>query len=81
MVRTQRSCPVRRTGEAMTMEKSMQFTQAIVRRPAPSCGAGLTTAVLGAPDYDKTLTQFHAYCDALRGLEPDKSAGEMGELS
>ncbi|WP_175747383.1 dimethylarginine dimethylaminohydrolase family protein [Burkholderia ambifaria] len=46
----------------------MQFTQAIVRRPAPSCGAGLTTAALGAPDYDKTLTQFHAYCDALRGL-------------
>ena len=36
----------------------MQFTQAIVRRPAPSCGAGLTTAELGAPDYDKTLTQF-----------------------
>ncbi|MCA8096191.1 dimethylarginine dimethylaminohydrolase family protein [Burkholderia contaminans] len=46
----------------------MQFTQAIVRRPAPSCGAGLTTAELGAPDYDKTLTQFHAYCEALRML-------------
>ncbi|MBR8143862.1 amidinotransferase [Burkholderia sp. AU19243] len=46
----------------------MQFTQAIVRRPAPSCGAGLTTAALGASDYHKTLAQFHAYCDALRGL-------------
>lgn len=68
MVRTQRSRPVCRTGVALTMEESMQFTQAIVRRPAPSCGAGLTTAELGAPDYDKTLTQFHAYCDALRTL-------------
>ncbi|OXH83775.1 amidinotransferase, partial [Burkholderia multivorans] len=46
----------------------MQFTQAIVRRPAPTCGAGLTTAALGAPDYDKTLAQFDAYCDVLRAL-------------
>lgn len=46
----------------------MQFAQAIVRRPAPSCGAGLTTAVLGTPDYDKTLTQFHTYCATLRQL-------------
>lgn len=44
----------------------MHFTKAIVRRPAASCGAGLTTAQSGAPDYDRTLTQFHAYCDALR---------------
>ncbi|AOK61489.1 dimethylarginine dimethylaminohydrolase family protein [Burkholderia ubonensis] len=46
----------------------MHFTQAIVRRPAASCAAGLTTAQLGAPDYDRTLTQFHAYCDTLRKL-------------
>ncbi|MBU9677437.1 amidinotransferase [Burkholderia multivorans] len=46
----------------------MQFTQAIVRRPAPTCGAGLTTAALGAPDYDKTLAQFDAYCDVLSAL-------------
>lgn len=46
----------------------MQFTQAIVRRPAASCGAGLTTALLGAPDHDKTLAQFDAYCDTLRTL-------------
>ncbi|MGU7781211.1 dimethylarginine dimethylaminohydrolase family protein [Burkholderia sp. PU8-34] len=46
----------------------MYFTQAIVRRPAPSCGAGLTTAQLGAPDHDKTLTQFHGYCETLRKL-------------
>ncbi|WP_323119708.1 dimethylarginine dimethylaminohydrolase family protein [Burkholderia alba] len=50
----------------------MHFTKAIVRRPAASCGAGLTTAQSGAPDYDRTLTQFHAYCEALRahGVEP-----------
>ncbi|WP_306715716.1 dimethylarginine dimethylaminohydrolase family protein [Burkholderia dolosa] len=46
----------------------MRFTRAIVRRPAPSCGAGLTTATLGAPDYRKTLAQFDAYCDALTAL-------------
>ncbi|QCP54568.1 amidinotransferase [Trinickia violacea] len=43
----------------------MQFTQAIVRRPSASCAAGLTTAQLGAPEYDKTLTQFHTYCETL----------------
>ena len=35
--------------------------------PAPSW-RGPDHAELGAPDYDKTLTQFHAYCDALRTL-------------
>ena len=49
----------------------MHFTKAIVRRPAASCGAGLTTAQSGAPDYDRTLTQFQGYCDALRTLGVD----------
>lgn len=47
----------------------MHFTQAIVRRPADSCGAGLTTAQLGAPDFVRTLAQFDAYCDALRARD------------
>lgn len=46
----------------------MYFTKAIVRFPAASCGAGLTTSQDGAPDLDKTLTQFHAYCETLRAL-------------
>ncbi|NML34446.1 dimethylarginine dimethylaminohydrolase family protein [Paraburkholderia antibiotica] len=46
----------------------MHFSQAIVRRPAASCASGLTTAQLGAPDYEKTLSQFDAYCAALRDL-------------
>jgi len=46
----------------------VQISQAIVRRPAPSCTAGLTTAGLGAPDYAGTLDQFQAYCTALRSL-------------
>ena len=37
----------------------MHFTKAIVRCPAASCGAGLTTAQSGAPDYARTLTQFN----------------------
>ncbi len=46
----------------------MQFSQALVRRPAPSCASGLTSATLGAPDYARTLQQFQDYCDALRSL-------------
>ncbi|WP_179400763.1 dimethylarginine dimethylaminohydrolase family protein [Burkholderia guangdongensis] len=46
----------------------MKFTQAIVRRPAASCGNGLTTSQLGKPDHAKTLQQFDAYCATLRTL-------------
>lgn len=54
------------------------FTQAIVRPPAPNFFEGLTTAGLGAPDYQRALAQHEAYCTALERcglklirLEPD----------
>jgi dimethylargininase len=46
----------------------MHFTHAILRLPSASCGQGLTTASLGAPDPTKTRAQFNAYIDALLGL-------------
>ena len=54
------------------------FTRAIVRPPAPNFAHGLTTAGLGAPDYELALKQHEAYCVALAQcgitltrLEPD----------
>ena len=54
------------------------FTRAIVRPPAPNFGEGLTTADLGAPNYERALEQHAAYCAALERcgltltkLEPD----------
>ncbi|MBA2702916.1 MAG: N(G),N(G)-dimethylarginine dimethylaminohydrolase [Blastocatellia bacterium] len=54
------------------------FTRAIVRPPAPNFAQGLTTAGLGAPDYERALEQHEAYCAALARcgltvtrLEPD----------
>ena len=41
------------------------FTRAIVRPPAPNFSEGLTTAGLGAPDYERALRQHEAYCAAL----------------
>ena len=41
------------------------FTKAIVRPPARNFAAGLTTAELGAPDYQLALEQHAAYCAAL----------------
>lgn len=38
---------------------------AIVRKPAPNFGTGLTTAQLGVPDYERALEQHQAYCKAL----------------
>jgi dimethylargininase len=56
----------------------MKFTKAIVRPPAPNFAEGLTTADLGAPDYERALAQHAAYCAALVrcglemiSLEPD----------
>jgi dimethylargininase len=46
----------------------MNFIHAILRLPSATCGHGLTTASLGAPDPAKTRTQFNAYVDALLGL-------------
>jgi dimethylargininase len=41
------------------------FTKAIVCPPAQNFSAGLTTADLGAPNYERALTQHEAYCSAL----------------
>jgi len=46
----------------------MRFTQAILRTPGPDCARGLTTAALGAPDYDRLLDQHRAYRDTLERL-------------
>jgi dimethylargininase len=42
-----------------------KFTRAIVRPPAPNFASGLTTAGLGAPNYERALEQHAAYCAAL----------------
>lgn len=41
------------------------FTKAIARPPAPNFAEGLTTAGLGAPNYERALAQHEAYCLAL----------------
>jgi dimethylargininase len=46
----------------------MHFTHALARQPADTCGSGLTTADLGAPEAEKTRVQFDSYVDALRAL-------------
>jgi dimethylargininase len=49
----------------------MQFTRAIVRAPARTFAAGLSSAAAGPPDLDKALDQHARYVQALRdcGLE------------
>ena len=42
------------------------FAKAIVRPPAPNFAEGLTTASLGAPDYQRAMKQHEAYCAALK---------------
>jgi dimethylargininase len=44
------------------------FTHAITRKPGPDFAEGLTTAMLGTPDYDLMLVQHAAYVNALRTL-------------
>ena len=44
------------------------FTRAIVRPPGRNFADGLTTVNLGTPDYEITLRQHNAYCEALRSL-------------
>lgn len=41
------------------------FAKAIVRPPAPNFAEGLTTAGLGAPDYERARKQHEDYCGAL----------------
>jgi dimethylargininase len=44
------------------------FSRAVVRKPGPDCGRGLTTAGLGSPDPERLLEQHKAYVRALRRL-------------
>jgi dimethylargininase len=55
------------------------FTHAITRAPASNFAHGLTTVDLGAPDYERALVQYAAYCAALEmcgltltRLQPDE---------
>lgn len=43
----------------------MNFFKAIVRRPGPNLGDGLSTGELGAPDYARALQQHACYVQAL----------------
>ncbi len=46
----------------------MRFTHAIVRPPAETFAAGITTAGLGPPDLELALAQHQEYCRALERL-------------
>src|SRR5215213_8436485 len=46
----------------------MHFTHAIVRPPAATFAAGLTSSGLGAPDLELALEQHEAYCRTLERL-------------
>lgn len=44
------------------------FNRAIVRKPGPDCGRGLTRSGLGPPDFEEILAQHGRYVKALRDL-------------
>jgi dimethylargininase len=46
----------------------MRFTRAVVRPPAATFAAGITTSGLGSPDLALALEQHEAYCRALERL-------------
>ena len=46
----------------------MRFTRALVRTPADTFAAGITTSRLGAPDLALALEQHEAYCRTLEDL-------------
>ncbi len=48
-----------------TTISTLMFTRAIVRPPASNFAEGLTTADLGAPNYQRALKQHEDYCAAL----------------
>jgi dimethylargininase len=63
---------------APNLRRKAMFTRAIVRPPTANFADGLTTADLGAPDFDLALAQHARYCEALEAcglkltrLEPD----------
>jgi dimethylargininase len=49
----------------------MEFTRAIVRRPCPQMVAGITSAGLGPPDYDRARRQHDGYIAALEACGLD----------
>lgn len=49
-------------------EEGTRFTRAIVRQPADSFAAGITTSALGVPDLALARRQHEAYCEALQRL-------------
>jgi dimethylargininase len=51
--------------------ENRRFKYAIVRSPGQNFNEGLTTAELGEPDFETALSQYAAYCAALKqcGLE------------
>ena len=49
----------------------MRFTRAIVRPPAQTFAAGITSSCLGPPDLTLALEQHKAYCRTLAGLGLD----------
>jgi len=55
------------------------FSKAIVRTPGKSMVNGLTTAGLGAPDYEKAIIQHKAYIDALQECGLDVTVLETDE--
>ncbi len=57
----------------------MRFTNAIVRRPAPSMVKGISNADLGLPDFEKALLQHEKYINALLECGVDVSILEADE--
>jgi len=43
----------------------MNFQYALVKKPASTYSQGITSGLFGVPDYELTLTQHQAYCQAL----------------
>ncbi len=55
------------------------FRNALVRLPCRGMVRGLSTAGLGAPDYERALAQHAAYVDALRGCGLEVTALDADE--
>ncbi|MCP4694237.1 MAG: N(G),N(G)-dimethylarginine dimethylaminohydrolase [Desulfobacterales bacterium] len=55
------------------------FTNAIVRKPARAMIHGITTANLGAPNYEKALEQHQRYVEALQSLGVQTTVMEADE--
>ena len=49
----------------------MPFEKAVLRQPGPDAAEGLTTAKLGAPDFERLVEQHSAYRKTLEGLGLD----------